>query len=546
MGPAWQDLEQTQSVRWDRWTFFFLSLGVLTRTLRYVLRFPLWDDETFLCVSLYQRGFRELLEPLALHQVAPFLFLWLEKAMIQLFGYNEMSLRFIPFVVSIASVFLFAHLVRRILAGPAQVFCLAWYAVSYPGIRYAAEAKQYATDMFASLLLIMLTVEWLRRPGNLKWLAALIVWCPIAICLSLPAVFTAAGMSLLLLIAVIRLPRVEQRSPGIAWLLYNLALLVSLGVVYVISLRPQMQAELGFMSSCWDSGFVPRSSVLELAKWLVVAHTGILFAHPMGDNNFGSSLTTLLCSVGVIFLFRKRRALAALLFLLPLSMHLAAAALQKYPYGGHFKFSMYIAPMIYLVMGVGCAVLVGIQSRKKTASQFGLTATVVLVLISAIGVGSLIRDTLNPRKTTSDQRQRAFARWLWHDGNFEGRTVCIYDDLGQSFSERTWKDLGWSAMYLCNKYIYQTQTMVKEPRPGYTPVPLTSLLRCVLYKDLGKEDFQQEDFDRWLAHMKQQYQFVGREVYPLPRHDKRDRRIVTVDYLEIYTFQLAAGQSLEY
>lgn len=545
MGPAWQDLEQTQSVRWDRWMFFFLSLGVVTRTLRYVLRFPLWDDETFLCVSLYQRGFRELLEPLALHQVAPFLFLWLEKAMIQLFGYNEMSLRFVPFVVSIASVFLFAHLVRRILAGPVQVFCLAWYAVSYPGIRYAAEAKQYATDMFASLLLIMFTVEWLRRPGNLKWFVAHILWCPIAICLSLPAVFTAAGMSLILLIAVIRLPRYQRRDPGIAWILYTLALLVSLGVVYVVSLRPQMQAELGFMSSCWDSGFVPRGSIVALAKWLVVAHTGILFAHPMGDNNFGSSLTTLLCTVGVVFLFRKRRALAALLFLLPLAMHLAAAALQKYPYGGHFKFSMYIAPMIYLVMGVGCAVLVGIQSGKKTASQFGRTATVVLVLISGIGVGSLLRDTLNPYKTTSDQRQRALARWLWHDGNFEGRTVCIYDDLGHSFSERTWTDLGWSAMYLCNKYIYQSRSMVKEPRPYYTPVPRTSLLRCVLYKDLGKEDFQQERFDRWLAHMKQQYQFVGGEVYPLPRHDKRNRRIVTVDYLEIYTFQLAEGQNLE-
>jgi hypothetical protein len=539
VGPAWQDLEQTQSVRWDRWTFFFISLGVLARSLRYVLRFPLWDDETFLCVSLYQRSFLELLEPLARHQVAPFLFLWLEKAMIVLFGYNELSLRFVPFVVSIASVFLFAHLVRRLVKGPTQVFCLAWYAVSYPGIRYAAEAKQYATDMFASLVLIMLVVEWLRRPGHRKWLAGLIIACPLAICLSLPAVFTAAAMSLVLLLALFRLPREQRRAPAMAWGIYNFVLLISMAVLYVVSLRPQMQAELGFMSDCWDSGFVPFHSLPALLKWLLVAHTGILFAHPMGDNNFGSSLTTLLCGVGAVFLFRRRRGFTALLLILPLVMHLGAAALRKYPYGGHFKFSMYIAPMIYLVMGVGCAVLVGIQVRRKNRFQFKLTAHIVLGLISLIGLGSMMRDSLHPAKTRSDQRQRALARWLWHDGNFEGRTVCIYDDLGQSFSERTWKDLGWSAMYLCNKYIYQPAAMVREPRPGYTPVPRTALLRCVLYKDLGKGDFEQGRFDRWLEQMKQQYTFVGREVYPLPRHDKRDRRIVTVDYIEIYTFQLA-------
>jgi hypothetical protein len=541
IGPAWQDLDQARGIRWERWMVFFISLGVLTRSLRYVLRFPLWDDETFLCVSLYQCNFRELLEPLTRHQVAPFLFLWLEKAMVTLFGFNELSLRFIPFVVSVASVFLFAHLVRRMLAGPTRVFCMAWYAVSYPGIRYAAEAKQYATDMFASLVLIMLTVEWLRRPGNGKWLTGLVLWCPVAICLSLPAVFTAAGMSLLLLIAMLRLPPARRWG---AWFIYNGSLLLSLGIVYFVSLRPQMQAELGFMSSCWDDGFVPFHSVVALLKWIVVAHTGILFAHPMGDNNFGSSLTTVLCIVGVIFLWRRKRPFAALLFLLPLAMHLGAAALRKYPYGGHFKFSMYIAPMIYLVMGIGCAVLVGIQSAKKTPRQFALTVAIVLGLISTIGVGSIVRDVLHPYKTTSDERQRSLARWLWHDGNFEDRTVCIYDDLGISFSDRTWEDLGWSAMYLCNKYIYSPRKIVRETRPSYAPLPETRTLRCVLYRDLGKDDFRQAAFDQWLAEMKRKYDYLDMERYALPRHDKRNRRIVTIDYLEIYRFVLPDGSDI--
>jgi hypothetical protein len=140
--------------------------------------------------------------------------------------------------------------------------------------------------------------------------------------------------------------------------------------------------------------------------------------------------------------------------------------------------------------------------------------------------------------------------WLWHDGNFEDRTVCIKDDLGQSFSKRTWTDLGWSAMYLCNKYIYTPRHMVREPRPRYAPAPSRRYLRCVLYLDLGKEDFEQEAFDRWLAGMKQRYEYVGMERFPLPRHNFRNQRIVTIDYIEIYRFvlppeELVAGPAKE-
>lgn len=541
IGPAWQDRDNAQAIPWDRWMMFFLGLGVLARTLRYVLRFPLWDDETFLCVSFYKLGFGELLEPLIRHQVAPFLFLWLEKAMILLFGYNELSLRLVPFLVSIASVFLFAHLVRRVMAGPARVFCVAFYAVSYPGIRYAAEAKQYATDMFASLILIMLVVEWLRRPGQGKWLLDLILWCPIAICLSLPAVFTAAGMSLLVLIAMLRTPTARRWNH---WISYNAVLLVSLGFVYWVSLRPQMQAELGFMSTCWDSGFVPLTSPIALIKWIVTAHTGILYAHPVGDNNFGSSLTAILSVIGVVFLLRRKRLLAALLFLSPVAMHLGAAALQKYPYGGHFKFSMYIAPMIALVTGVGCAVLMGIQSDRKNARQMSLTATIVLSLIASIAVGSLLRDVLYPYKTPADQRQRALAQWLWYDGNVDGKTVCIYDDLGYSFSERTWEDLSWSAMYQCNKYIYGPKDMLREPRPPYAPSPETPILRCVLYRDPEKDDFDKQAFDNWLSDMKQKHTYLGKDVFPLLRHNKRQSAIVAIDYIEIYKFEMSGNAEL--
>ena len=520
---------------WPRWFWSFVALALAVRCVRYFAHFPLWEDECFLAVSLHQRDFLGLLQPLEYHQVAPFLFLWLEKAVIVLLGFNELALRLPAFLCSLASVALFAHLARRLLAGPVLVFGMAFFAVSYPATRYAAEAKPYGTDLFVSLALVVLFVEWLRRPGRIRWVIGLALGGPVAIGLSLPALFTTAALSLLMLGVMLRHPQARR---WLWWLAYNLAILAGATALYLLSIRPQIGAELGFMNEYWADAFVPFTSPFALFKWLVTTHTGILFAHPVGDKNFGSTLTAVLLVVGVVHVARRKRWNVALLLLLPLGIHLGAAALQRYPYGGHVKFSLYAAPMIYLTMGVGCAVLLGWKRGRKPVTECSRTALGVLLVVGGIGVGSIISDVISPYKTTADARQRALAMWLWHDGNFDDRTVCIKDDLGHSFSPRTWKDLGWSAMYLCNKYIYTPKRLVRTPRPAYAPAPAQRYLRCVLYRDLGKGDFQQEAFDRWLDGMKQKYTYAGMDQFALPRHDKRNQRLVTIDYLEIYRFEL--------
>ena len=124
------------------------------------LRFPLWDDESFLCVNFIHRSYAELLKPLDSHHVAPILFLWVERTAVWLFGYSELALRLFPLACSIAGVFLFRRVASKLLSGTALLLAVAVFAVSYPGIRYAAEAKQYGSDMFVSLAVLALVIEW--------------------------------------------------------------------------------------------------------------------------------------------------------------------------------------------------------------------------------------------------------------------------------------------------------------------------------------------------------------------------------------------------
>src|SRR5271168_4272890 len=79
--------------RLDRWVLAFVILGLAARCIRYFLRFPLWEDECFLCANLIDRDYAALLEPLNYRQAAPVLFMWLQLTVTKLLGYHELSLR---------------------------------------------------------------------------------------------------------------------------------------------------------------------------------------------------------------------------------------------------------------------------------------------------------------------------------------------------------------------------------------------------------------------------------------------------------------------
>ena len=150
-------------------TWAFVGLGVVLRVVTFALNFPLWGDEAFVAANFISRGYRDLLRPLDYAQICPLFFLWLELTVIKLFGFSEWSLRLIPTLSSVASVFLFAHLAGRVTRGNARLLAVAIFAVAYYPIRHGAEVKQYSTDLLAALILLALAIEWLRTPERSLW-----------------------------------------------------------------------------------------------------------------------------------------------------------------------------------------------------------------------------------------------------------------------------------------------------------------------------------------------------------------------------------------
>lgn len=514
----------------DRWVWTFVAVGLAARVLRYLLCFPLWDDECFLMTNFIDRGYGELLQPLDYHQVAPLLFLWTERLLIDLFGYNEYAMRLLGFAGGVASLFVFRHLARRLFSGAALVAAVGVFAVAYPCIRYSAEAKPYGSDMLIGLVLMTLAVEWRRRPEQSRWIWSMAAAMPLFVGLSYPAVFIGGALSLWMLPTLWAIRSVRGWA---AWCVYNFAMLASFVGFFLVATQAQSSAELGFMTDFWKKTFPPLNEPWKVPLWLIEVHTGPWLGYPIGGPNGASTLSFIYVLTTIVVWWRTKRRDLLALCLLPLALNLVAAALHRYPYGGHAKLVHYAAAPICLMIGFGLAAALTWVVRRRDVSLLPLFRGAMIVM-ALIGAGCMFRDLVLPQKTLSDTRHRDFARWFWFNAGFEGETCCVMSDLKQTFSPAAMKELNWTAMYLCNQKIYSPRHHRNEA-VHWDRVSDEHPLRCVLFAT-QLTPFDQAAERRWLDEMQTKYDLAGEETLPFSYFLKNERTLAVMDHLKIYRF----------
>lgn len=534
-----------ESRPWSRWfvpaTQAFVVLGLAIRTVRYLLRFPLWPDESFLAASFIQSSFRDLLGTIDYHQVGPLFFLWIELSVVKILGFSEYSLRLFPFLCSLGSVFLFYHLARRLWRGAPLLLAVAIFAVAYYPIRHGAEIKPYATDLFISLVLLTLAIEWWRNPSPNPWLWCLAAAVPIAVGFSFPAVFIAGGISLGLLASV---KKRGWRRSVIPYLIFNLALIGAFLVMYLISTGPQYKTESWLSGppqkdasihadkqGAWKKCFPPLKEPAKLAGWLIDTHTGRLFAYPNGGKHGGSALTFFCFTAGAIILYRRRRRNLLLIFLAPFALALVAAALHRYPYGYSARFNLYLAPIICLLSGLGAGGLISLIRREKL--RFGVF-TGFVTLLALLGISIIISDLSHPYKNREDVASRRFARRFWKEQARDAELVCVYTDLGRDFFPRLF-EWGNSARYLCYQSIYSPTHRHGKHTPRWSSISTSRPLRCVVFSipenlfPYARRD--DPSWNRWLTDMTSRYELINREKYEINRGMKGQH-----ETYEVYEF----------
>ena len=367
--------------------------------MRYLLQFPVWGDEAFICLNMVDQSYLGLTGQLRCSQVAPVLFLWGELTAFLTLGHSELALRLLPLLAGLGGLLLTWRLAHLILSPLGRALAVAFLAVAIWPVSMSTVIKPYSLDLLMSAALLVPAVEWLRRPERVRWLLVLAVVMPVAVFGSYPSVFVAGGVSLALLAQVWRQPGWQAKT---AYALANVLLFGSFAGSYFLVGLNQLDRTTGltntFLQDYWKHGF-PPSGALPFLKWLVLINTGRLFAYPLGGSDGLSVVTTLLCLAGLVVLWRRQRRDLFVLCLTPFALGLVAAFLHRYPYGGCCRISQHMAPIICLLAGGGAAALF---DRIRAAEPRRRWIGIVCCLFAAIGMGGALTDVIWPYRGQTD------------------------------------------------------------------------------------------------------------------------------------------------
>lgn len=353
-----------------------LAIGAVLRIFQFLTNRSLWYDEAMLATNIESRSFAMLTEPLDYQQVAPILFLWIEKLTINLFGINEYSLRLVPLIFGLASLILFARLCQvSMLPASSRILALFLFALSPTLIYYSAETKQYSSDLLVTLTLIYLTTLDNRknRLYGLCAIGAVAVWLsniaiiPLCACLSLSFyrdfVDREEKLSIIL----------KRYSLGSGFCV------ASSFLYYLLFLKdhPHREFMLGFWSP--RNAFMPWPN--HILKYVTWAHSSIhmVFAKLLTfpENAHLYLLPALLALIGFAMMAKKWDGWLTYLLLSMAVFHLVLSALYIYPF--HSRFILYLSPLLLLCVACGADTVSSYLARKTNlwALRYFLVAPIV-------------------------------------------------------------------------------------------------------------------------------------------------------------------------
>ncbi len=136
---------------------FIIFIGIFIRTKLYLTEIPFWGDEASLCAALADRNIFDTFTELSFGQKAPPLFCSLCLLATKIFGFNILSLRFVPFCSSILILFFAYKLLKKNLRNPLAIITgMLFFSLNPMLLYYSAEFKPYSSDILIFIILLLI------------------------------------------------------------------------------------------------------------------------------------------------------------------------------------------------------------------------------------------------------------------------------------------------------------------------------------------------------------------------------------------------------
>ena len=347
--------------------YYYLALGLtfagLMIRIAWQIHDPsLWFDEIVVVLNVLNLNYRELLGPLMnAGNGSPF-FLWSEKLVVSLLGDTPWVWRLPAFLAGCFSLFVFLDVAKRVLPGKGLLWAVGLYAFSDRLVWHTVEVKPYAIDACVAVGMLAL---WLRTEAwqPLKKILLFACVCPLAVCLSFPAMFACIGPGLLLLLDAWRSRRIQ------ALLAYGLfAGLLAATCLWLIK-GPIHYQQIGMQAAGWGwtHEMPDLSDPLRACWWPFSACFEVLrycFA-PTGGFLCGFAV------LGTVLVLRNRENRLAVLLLGPIVGLVAAAYLQRYPCGCDRPIT-FLIPTVSLLLGIAIPTVLQWLQRSRASDERGM------------------------------------------------------------------------------------------------------------------------------------------------------------------------------
>lgn len=401
-------------------------------------------DEINVALSITERPYSTLHPPLDYLQSAPVGWLWMEKALTNVFGPYEIVLRAPSLVATIGTLVLMAVLARRTLPPIGALLAVTLVATNHYFSFYAYNAKPYALDMTCTLALVLAALaarRVLKRPpvetaglttvqvlvANARRSSGTIAFWAIATVssfISYPALFCSAAIALVL--GIERLIRGWKSNgwkgalrAGLVFSAAGIPWFAVVGFDYVFSLAATAQNQFLFD---YFKGFFPKPGIDGHAFWALIA-LGIYSRSPLCPADWALGY---IIPVGAAVLMWRRK-WDTLLLLTPLLIGFTLAFLGIYPMTD--RMGIYSLPLAgILILGVTALprrvflrlIPGGLPkaewNRKRVRLIIGSVLAVVLMLWPVRSVGLILFVTPVVKNSTGQlegyyKDQNAMRTW---------------------------------------------------------------------------------------------------------------------------------------
>jgi hypothetical protein len=323
-------------------------LGIMTVIIQYWLNRSLWVDESMIALNIINKNAFELLNPLDYNQVAPVLFLELEKFFSVIIPNTEYGLRLFPFISYLLSIFLYSKILILLFKNNGQkyiFFGLTFFLFNTMIIYYSSEVKQYMIDVFCVLSLYYFYLKNYQNSNNRNYLLIIIGIISIFLSNVTPIFLFSIGFCMLYEYLI-------KKNENIYHLLIVFAFWVITFILfyfYFIYDHPTREAMIMFWQG--SSAFMPNYPLNIDFYIFLILKSKMIFFNLLSYGYLGFVLLPILYIYGIKKLLKSKNYKILILTGLPLFTHLILSSFKLYPFSQ--RLLLYNIPLLIIIITYG-------------------------------------------------------------------------------------------------------------------------------------------------------------------------------------------------